>query len=511
MAGSEVVAPLTDDSGPDRRPNTRAATADIADRPPQTRDEDASVPAGPSGNSFPAWSRRSLRMIMVVDLVGVGSMIPVAQLFPHDVSPSGWTSTGLAAAVLALVWMALLILCGGTSRSTLGNIGFQVGAVLRAAGTLVSSVAVLSVWSGWLMPLYLTALGVPVALAVSAGGRLVAAGWLRRRHGTGSQLRRVVFVGDSPLTDPRSAARPETLGVELVGICTDDVARAEETYQVPVVRSIDDLPEFARRTHCDAVMVSGVEPSLMERIGPAARSAGLDILVGPGAAGVRTGTLRVVSRGDHSLRHVARPRLRRSGFVIKRLLDVIVAAGALVLLSPLMLVVAVVVKLDDPKAGVIFRQTRLGLHGRPFTMYKFRTMDQGAADRVAELYELNEASGPRFKLSDDPRVTRTGRVLRRMSIDELPQLVNVIEGSMSLVGPRPPLPDEVARYNSYERRRLDVVPGVTGLWQVSGRSLLSWEESIRHDITYIENWSLKLDLQILARTAAAVLSQRGAY
>jgi len=190
-------------------------------------------------------------------------------------------------------------------------------------------------------------------------------------------------------------------------------------------------------------------------------------------------------------------------------------AFALVLLllaAPLMAAIALAIRVDS-RGGVLFRQQRIGQNGRPFPLFKFRSMYHGAGAQVGALVASNEADphGLMFKIRHDPRVTRIGRWLRRYSLDELPQLLNVVRGEMALVGPRPPLPEEVARYGEEARRRLLVKPGITGLWQVSGRSDLSWEDTLRLDLYYVENWSLALDLQILARTFMAIVRARGAY
>jgi lipopolysaccharide/colanic/teichoic acid biosynthesis glycosyltransferase len=181
----------------------------------------------------------------------------------------------------------------------------------------------------------------------------------------------------------------------------------------------------------------------------------------------------------------------------------------LIVIAPLLLAIAIAVKIDG--GPVLFRQTRVGRHGRKFSMLKFRTMVVDAEQRLGELRTDNEGAGPLFKLKRDPRVTRVGAFLRRYSLDELPQLVNVLMGSMSLVGPRPPLPREVATYGRDAQRKLLVKPGLTGLWQISGRSDLSWEESVRLDLRYVENWNLALDALILCRTFGAVMGTRGAY
>jgi len=196
--------------------------------------------------------------------------------------------------------------------------------------------------------------------------------------------------------------------------------------------------------------------------------------------------------------------------VLKRLMDVMFATLGGFLALPLMGVIALAIKLDSPGPAV-FRQLRVGKSGRQFWCYKFRSMRQGAEDERERLQAFNEADGPLFKIRDDPRRTRVGRWLRRTSLDELPQLYNVLRGEMSLVGPRPPLPEEVARYEAWQMRRLEVAPGMTGLWQVSGRSNLSFDEQCLLDIYYIENWSPFLDITILLRTVPKVFMGDGAY
>jgi lipopolysaccharide/colanic/teichoic acid biosynthesis glycosyltransferase len=186
------------------------------------------------------------------------------------------------------------------------------------------------------------------------------------------------------------------------------------------------------------------------------------------------------------------------------------AGVGLLLLSPLLGAIALAVRCTSP-GPVFYRQTRYGQHGTPFTMWKFRTMVVDADARKAELTAANENDGLMFKIRRDPRVTRVGRLLRRCSLDELPQLLNVLSGEMSLVGPRPPLPDEVARYDEVELRRLSVKPGITGLWQVSGRSELSWDETLALDLRYVDNWSFLGDVDVMARTFRAVVDGRGAY
>jgi exopolysaccharide biosynthesis polyprenyl glycosylphosphotransferase len=237
----------------------------------------------------------------------------------------------------------------------------------------------------------------------------------------------------------------------------------------------------------------------------------IDLIVAPAlmeVAGPRT-SIRPIA--GLPLLHVEHPQLTGARHVIKSLYDRLLAGLLLVLSAPFLAALALAIRRDD--AGPAFYlQTRVGKGGKTFTVYKFRTMIQNADRQQVALLEHNESGGALFKIKKDPRITPMGLWLRRWSVDELPQLVNVVKGEMSLVGPRPPLPQEVAEYGDEDvRRRLVVKPGMTGLWQVSGRSDLTWEESVRLDLRYVENWSLLLDLQILWKTCNAVLFGRGAY
>jgi exopolysaccharide biosynthesis polyprenyl glycosylphosphotransferase len=196
--------------------------------------------------------------------------------------------------------------------------------------------------------------------------------------------------------------------------------------------------------------------------------------------------------------------------LFKRAFDLLSSSVAILLLSPAFIATAIAVKLDSP-GPVFFRQTRVGKNGRPFKMIKFRSMHVDAEDRLASLQVLNEASGPVFKMRNDPRVTRVGRFIRRTSLDELPQFLNVFSGEMSIVGPRPPVPAEVKKYQRWQRRRLSVKPGITCTWQVSGRSDISFDQWMKLDLEYIDTWSLWQDVQICFRTVPAVLMSRGAH
>jgi exopolysaccharide biosynthesis polyprenyl glycosylphosphotransferase len=235
---------------------------------------------------------------------------------------------------------------------------------------------------------------------------------------------------------------------------------------------------------------------------------GLELLVAPGLVEVAGPRLHIRPFDGLPLLSVEQPRFSGWRRVVKGTIDRFAALAAIVLLLPVLAVIALLVRRSGP---VFYRQQRVGLNGAEFSMLKFRSMVVGADLQVAGLSDGNDADGLLFKMRADPRVTPVGRWLRRLSLDELPQLLNVVRGEMSLVGPRPPLPAEVARYDSSVSRRLLVKPGLTGLWQISGRSDLPWEEAVRLDLRYVENWSLAMDLLILWKTGRAVVTAAGAY
>jgi len=237
----------------------------------------------------------------------------------------------------------------------------------------------------------------------------------------------------------------------------------------------------------------------------------VDLVVSPGVVDVAGPRLVMRPVANFPLIHVEKPQYNGAKRFSKTAFDFVFAASVLLLISPILIALAVIIKLTS-KGSIFYKSERMGIDGKPFQMIKFRSMVQDADRRVQELAALNEgAGGVLFKMRDDPRVTRVGKVMRKFSLDELPQFVNVLKREMSVVGPRPPLRREVETYDGEVRRRLLVKPGITGLWQVSGRSDLSWEESVRLDLSYVENWSMTGDLLIIAKTAVAVFKSEGAY
>jgi exopolysaccharide biosynthesis polyprenyl glycosylphosphotransferase len=261
----------------------------------------------------------------------------------------------------------------------------------------------------------------------------------------------------------------------------------------------------------DAVIDVGFTPSAANKWNVAQRYDADRPVVFPARTVARADVVAVRAGAGGRLGTAARrPRLRRLRQAVKLVFDRVAAAVLLLLLAPVLIGIGLMVRLGS-SGPALFTQTRIGRNGRTFRMVKFRSMVVDAESRLDEVAGDNEQDGPLFKMREDPRVTRVGRFLRRSSIDELPQLFNVLTGSMSLVGPRPPLPSEVATYGDDVWERLRVKPGITGLWQVSGRSDLSWEESVRLDLHYVHSWSLWLDMVVLCKTARAVLRADGAY
>jgi exopolysaccharide biosynthesis polyprenyl glycosylphosphotransferase len=340
--------------------------------------------------------------------------------------------------------------------------------------------------------------------------------WQRR---TGDWSHRLLAVGTREAVCEliaQTRAEPKA-GFTVIAACLPrlepDLVFAGAT--VPVVGALDDVEASIAVTRADSVAVTRapeISSEWLTRLAWKLEGRGVTLAVAPALTNVAGPRISIRPVAGLPLLHVEEPELSGSARLVKNILEKAIAGLALVLLAPLLLLLALVIRLDS-RGPVLFRQERVGERERPFRLYKFRSMHIDAEPSADGLVGFNEADpvGLHFKVRDDPRITRVGRVLRRFSLDELPQLINVVRGDMALVGPRPPLPSEVARYADDYRRRLIVKPGITGLWQVSGRADLSWDDTVRLDLYYVENWSLALDIQILWKTIFAVVRARGAY
>jgi exopolysaccharide biosynthesis polyprenyl glycosylphosphotransferase len=283
---------------------------------------------------------------------------------------------------------------------------------------------------------------------------------------------------------------------------------------IPILGDEDAATGSITVLGADTVAITGTEhlgPMGLRRLTWELDAFDVELVVSPCTVDVAGSRLTLRPMAAHPLLNVQKPQYRGAKRFQKRAFDVCFALFALLVTSPVLLITALVVKLTS-KGSVFYTAERISADGQPFMMRKFRSMYDGADAQLAALLALNEVDGSvLFKMKEDPRITPFGRFIRRFSIDEMPQFLNVLRGEMSVVGPRPPLRREVATYDGEVRRRLLVKPGITGLWQVSGRSDLSWDESVRLDLTYVENWSMIGDLVIILRTVGAVLSRTGAY
>ncbi|MCI3270494.1 exopolysaccharide biosynthesis polyprenyl glycosylphosphotransferase [Streptomyces cylindrosporus] len=403
-------------------------------------------------------------------------------------------------AVLPAAWLLSLATQRAYEQHCLRAGTDEFHRVLSAAGLVAVAASV--AW--WFSPgaelLHDTLFALPIAVTVALVLRglrqsRIRAGWRR-----GLRLERALVVGPDGAVAVFTALLRDggTCELEAVGAC-----------------GAEDTLEAVRRTGCDAVVVlpgPWLDADLLRRLSWELQGEGVELLLAPVLADVAAARLAVTPVAGLPLMALHGPTLSRLPRIPKELTDRLLAAVGLLLLSPLLLLIALVVRLDSP-GPALFRHSRVGLHGREFTLLKFRTMCRDAEQRKAGLAGLNQyGDGAFFKITDDPRITRVGAFLRHWSLDELPQLLNVVAGRMSLVGPRPLPPDEVVGLpEEFRRHRMLVKPGLSGLWQVSGRSDLPPDERMRLDTSYVENWSTALDLRILARTPGAVVRGTGAY
>ncbi|MHB1389938.1 MAG: sugar transferase [Thermoleophilia bacterium] len=334
-----------------------------------------------------------------------------------------------------------------------------------------------------------------------------------RIFGHGKWRRRIIIVGAGPegLGVFQHMTTKDWLGVKCVGF-VDPSLSVSPVSGAPMLGTIEDLPDVIKSNEVDEIIIalSPADHEIMEGIVNSGIRQDVKVRIIPDSFAYAYSQVDIQEYDGLAMIDVKQPNLAAMQDGLKRVMDIGLAIILLVINSGLMLIVGIIIRLTS-KGPVIYTQRRLGKNGNSFEMMKFRSMVVGAHDQRARLTGKNEATGPIFKMKDDPRTTRFGRFIRRTSLDELPQLLNVLRGEMSLVGPRPPLPDEVGRYRVHHLKRLAVRPGLTGLWQVSGRDRRDFEEMAKLDLFYIENWSIKLDLKIILKTIPTVLTRRGAY
>jgi exopolysaccharide biosynthesis polyprenyl glycosylphosphotransferase len=475
----------------------------------------ASRPRRPGRRSAPAWVRTYSTALVVVEALAAavaGASVVLTRPGGLDVASSLFWS----AVVLVPAWPLLLAVTGAYAERVFGTGSDEYRRVGRAGFLLLALAGFLSYALMLQLSRALVVLALPALVLVTALGRYAARCHLQRLRAQGRCTKRVVVVGrgGAVLELVERLQRENYAGLRVVAACVTQADRARVGVQTGVpVGGLDDVLAFAGRFGADTIAVTSASETAahyLRQLSWQLEGTGIELLVAPGLIEVAGPRLHIRPFEGLPLLSVEQPSFEGWRLVVKGGVDRTVAALALLLLAPVMVVIALAVGLTS-QGGVLYRQERIGINGRSFTMLKFRSMVPDADQRLTELRAANISDGLLFKMRVDPRVTPVGRVLRRLSLDELPQLFNILGGSMALVGPRPPLPAEVARYDSSVSRRLLVKPGLTGLWQISGRSDLSWEESVRLDLRYVENWSLALDLSILWKTGRAVLSRSGAY
>lgn len=474
------------------------------------------------GSARRQWLRWHATTLVVGDAAAAVTAAVTAYLVRFNDGGSGPVMAADAYAWFSLVfpvlWVGTVGLAHAYDDRFIGYGSEEYQRVVQAFVGLTAAVAFVSYATKAEVARGYVILALPLAGALSLIWHYLTRKRLHTRRRAGECLHSVVAVGSE-----RSVAelvvqlrREPSAGMRVIGACVPagSAGHRIQALGVPVLGGLDEAAGVIERVGADTVAVTScaeMNPARLRRLSWELEGTETDLVVAPGLMEVAGPRLHIRPVTGLPLLHVEEPYLTGSRRLVKGVADRTVAALVLVLLAPILLAIGLMVRLtsDGP---ALFRQTRIGKDGREFTMWKFRTMSIDAELRLGELAARNErAEGLLFKIRQDPRVTHFGRLLRRFSLDELPQLVNVLAGSMSLVGPRPPLPAEVALYGDDVRRRLLVKPGLTGLWQISGRSDLTWEESVRLDLRYVENWSLTLDFMILWKTVFAVAGGHGAY
>ncbi|WP_083882779.1 sugar transferase [Brevibacterium senegalense] len=474
------------------------------------------------------WRRTLPRRILAGDVL----VIALTMVTAHSVR-FGMAETRLANAAnlpywvvgvaIGALWLLALWIWRAWEIRVVGSGVLEYRRVVNATLALFGAVAIFSYVFGIELARGYVAVAFPVGMLLLVGWRWASRQVIVRMRQRGRLSRRLVIIGGpgEALQLHRSFARAPSSGFSPYGaILPGRSLQSPDGEELPlpvlsVDRSVPAILEVLLRHEVEVVAVTGggLSPRLMRALSWELADHSISLILAPALTDIAGPRIHSHPVADLPLIHVSTPRLGGFSAALKRVFDILGAALGLLVISPFMLATAIAIKLDDG-GPVFFRQTRVGRENQPFTMIKFRSMVVDAEARLAELEERegqDAGNGVLFKMKDDPRITRVGRILRAYSIDELPQLINVLLGSMSMVGPRPPLASEVERYGTDVLRRLIVKPGITGLWQVGGRSDLDWEESVRLDLYYVENWSIVQDLIIIFRTVRVVLTRDGAY
>ncbi|MDO9397901.1 MAG: sugar transferase [Herbiconiux sp.] len=475
------------------------------------------------------WRQIYSRRLAVTDFLVIAVAVIASQMLwfgtsAQDVAFRGdlnflAVSYTLVSIVLIIAWTAIVGVYGSRSDRVVGTGTGEYRLVVDSSLRIFGLLAILAFLFQIDFSRGYFIVALPLGTIALVVGRWVWRQWLHLRRSRGEYSAQVLLVGSevSVIHTATELARQPQAGYHVVGACIPSgrVADYLPGTAIPVAGNVDRVGNAIAATGADTIVITSSDELSPERIRELSWSlepGRQHLVVAPSLTDIGGPRIHTRPVAGLPLIHVETPRYEGFKRYQKRIFDVIASLFLLLFLSPVLLVIAAVVRLSTP-GPVLFRQERVGLNGGRFDMLKFRSMVIDAEARIEALQEVDRTEGNSvlFKMKDDPRVTKVGKVLRRYSLDELPQLLNVLRGDMSLIGPRPPLQREVDLYESHVHRRFLMKPGITGLWQVSGRSDLSWEDSVRLDLYYVENWSMVGDLIILVKTARAVLGSSGAY
>ena len=490
----------------------RGSSTRSAVRVPRQRSEPSPPVRAPAAGPRPAQTIPGLAAgLDILSLTLAAGLIAV--LAPTSLAADA--TGGLVCLGSLVLWVGVIAVCGGYDdlavSSSEGYRRVLTATVATTALTVLACYLVgYSLDRGSFVPLVLGGLALMLVTRAVLRRLLAAA----RRRGT--MLRRVLLIGDEAHVDEFNIVleRDPSLGYQVIGALTNRVTHERTPEGVRILGAADEAAAMAASTNADLLLFTGGALSSsaeLRRLSWSMQDSDARLAVAPSVTDIAPERIKMRPVGGVPLLHLDRPRATDAAKRGKRLFDIAGSLALLAMTAPLFLFAAFQIWRTD-RGPIFFRHERIGRNGDPFGCWKFRTMSPDADERLADLLAEQGISGAIFaKLKDDPRITKPGRWLRRLSLDELPQLLNVLGGNMSLVGPRPQVAAEVAEYDEVMARRLHVKPGMTGLWQISGRSDLSVADSIRLDAYYVENWSLLRDVSILARTPIAVLTARGAY
>lgn len=477
-----------------------------------------SRPTLPEKDTVARWQRAYALRLLISDCIVIALTVFGTQVFwlgtqPVGVSGADYVDYTLVSVSLIIGWLITLALFGTRSTRLIGYGSGEYRAIIDGSLRLFGLVAIFSYVGQLDISRGYVLISLPLGTILLLITRRLCRSWLSAQRKKGRMVSRVLLVGeeDANLRILSELSRQPEAGLVVVGACSPSgqVGGTLGESEIPVLGNLRRLEDALRVTGADTVIVSGESGLPADRVRELSwklESGRQHLIVAPNLTDIGGPRLHTRPVAGLPLMHVETPRYSGRQVLAKRSFDVFGSGLLLLALSPVFLLISLLVKVSS-KGPIFYGQERIGINGEPFKMLKFRSMVVGADAQLASLLaEQGNSDTPLFKVDNDPRITPIGRVLRKYSLDEFPQLVNVFLGSMSLVGPRPQREGEVALYDDAARRRLIVKPGMSGLWQVSGRSSLSWEDAIRLDLYYVENWSLTGDIGILLRTFKAVFA-----